>query len=358
MQTVYSFFVQEEITELPLDPFALIKKNKWGLVTYSKLANENGITVDEVINGFQSEDGYTIWDGENYTIAYNDTITSPERIRFTLMHEIGHIKLGHLTDFEETILRRSELTEEKYEVLEREAHAFARNSLAPAAVVNRIKANRPFFIINALMRYFRISYKAAVVRLEFLSWDSIKAIRYSYFFSKRFSDFIQNVVCRRWCPECNHVCINKTAKYCPVCGNDSLISSMGDEPEMIYSKIDLDELHRAVRCPKCDNEVVVGDYCQICGSYLVNRCTGVLYPNSDIVPHKLEKDDSACKEFLDGDARYCTQCGSVSTFYLSELLMDWQEERQSTSSNEAAATVDDPFTPSNVVNIGDDDLPF
>src|SRR5690606_10624217 len=125
MKVVYNFFVSENITTFPINPFEIIKKNKWGLMTYSEIAMENDMSIKEVIKACQSEDGYVIKDNDNYTIAYNDTIDNFGRIRFTLMHEIGHIKLNHLIEFEETILNRGKLTKSKYKILEREAHAFA-----------------------------------------------------------------------------------------------------------------------------------------------------------------------------------------------------------------------------------------
>lgn len=111
MVHVNNLFIQEDIKTFPIDPFQIIENNKWGLVTYSELAWEKGVLVEDIIEAFQSEDGYTIYDGTNYTIAYNNTIKNRGRIRFTLMHEIGHIYMNHLVDFEETILMRNTLTE-------------------------------------------------------------------------------------------------------------------------------------------------------------------------------------------------------------------------------------------------------
>lgn len=51
------------------------------------------------------------------------------------MHEIGHIVLGHLTDFGETALDRGGLTQKKYGVLEVEAHYFAAEFLMPTALL-------------------------------------------------------------------------------------------------------------------------------------------------------------------------------------------------------------------------------
>lgn len=48
-----------------------------------------------------------------YYIVYDDVeVNSDARITWTIMHEIGHIVLGHLTDFGETALDRGGLTKE------------------------------------------------------------------------------------------------------------------------------------------------------------------------------------------------------------------------------------------------------
>ena len=61
-----------------------------------------------------------------YYIVYDDvTVNSSDRIAWTIMHEIGHIILGHLVEFSETALNRGGITSKQYGVLEIEAHYFA-----------------------------------------------------------------------------------------------------------------------------------------------------------------------------------------------------------------------------------------
>ena len=81
------------------------------------LAKEHNVNLADIIEAYQSEDGYSIYNGRNYTIAYNNTHI-PKRIYFTKLHEIGHIYLNHLLIFKETILNRSNMTKSKYKVLE------------------------------------------------------------------------------------------------------------------------------------------------------------------------------------------------------------------------------------------------
>lgn len=187
MKAVQMFFEHHEnVKKFPINPLSIIEENKWGLITYSELAKINNTTTDKIIAANKSEDGFTILYRGTYTIAYNDTIEIADRIRFTLMHEIGHIYLRHLIDFKETIIKRSEMTMSKYKVLENEANAFARNVLAPAPIVTTLKFTKE----RELMYHFRISYAAARTRLRLLRTDLQQSINFSSTLIERFSNFI------------------------------------------------------------------------------------------------------------------------------------------------------------------------
>ena len=75
MRAVQMFLKQEHITFFPVDVFALIERNQWGLITYSKLATLHNRDVGSVIRSFGSQDGATKRSAVGYTIAYNDRIT-------------------------------------------------------------------------------------------------------------------------------------------------------------------------------------------------------------------------------------------------------------------------------------------
>ena len=91
---------------------------------------------------------------------------------------------------------------------------------------------------------------------------------------------------------------------------------------MIYkSEIETDENKKVKKCPRCDNEEILdGDYCQICGLELYNRCTN------------FEEDDygnfvQGCGEICSSNARYCHRCGHKTSFYQLGLLPDYNQEK-------------------------------
>lgn len=104
-----------------------------------------------------SEDGFCILAEEchgpfvslQWYIFYDDT-KSRERIRFTVMHEIGHIVLGHT---------------EHGQLAESEANFFAKYSLAPPPLVHKIKPEDYMDISVA----FDLSHECAYYAMSFYS---------------------------------------------------------------------------------------------------------------------------------------------------------------------------------------------
>lgn len=318
MIQVNNLFAKEKIHSFPIDPFQIIKNNKWGLMTYSELAQVHGVTVKDIETAFQSEDGYTIYDGVNHTIAYNDTITVPGRIKFTLMHEIGHIYLDHLIDFDETILARSALTESKYKVLENEANSFARNALAPVVVVKDLKISK----INDLVDNFEITPAAAKVRLKTLMLDYKNILsQYIMFQRENFKTFINIWLNSLTCLNCKHLFYIEEAKFCPICSSNKLFKGRAFF-QMKYDGYEVDTITgRPVACPRCENEEVhQGEFCKVCGIEVLNKCTNKHIWNGEI--------EWECGEIADGNARFCVKCGHETTYFANGLLDSWEDEKE------------------------------
>lgn len=127
---IKDFYKEFDIKVLPVDTFFIIEKLGIKLVTYSDLEvfNEgNKINLDML----QYEEGFSLLINNTYLICYNDKTPCESQIPLILMREIGHIYLGHLNDFSETSISE-ELTNSQYEILNKEACAFARNTLSLA----------------------------------------------------------------------------------------------------------------------------------------------------------------------------------------------------------------------------------
>lgn len=94
---VVDLCVEQGVHKLPIDPFIIIKNRGYILIPFSKFSNsdcQEGVLDDD-------NDAFSFYSPERktYIIVYNDS-KPLNRIRFTLMHEVGHIDLGHKCESE------------------------------------------------------------------------------------------------------------------------------------------------------------------------------------------------------------------------------------------------------------------
>ncbi|GAQ24257.1 Zn-dependent peptidase ImmA, M78 family [Tepidanaerobacter syntrophicus] len=316
------FMLSQNICKLPVDPFSIARKQGWPIEKASIVAKDIGVSVEYLMmNIIKSKDGAAIYCGitDEYKIVYNDEIRSIGRIRWTIMHEIGHIVLNHLKDYTQTILTRGGLSEENYRILEEEADFFAGQILAPPIILSGLKIKSS----QDIAKVCKLSKEASIYRYKYYKkWKSMGIVSPEEILIRlNFDDFINT----KHCYTCGAYFVSKDAHYCPFCGNDKLIWGDG---EMQYKKgVPLDENGVAQICPRCENQdIEPGDiFCKICGMYLIQECTEVIGYNDWGQPY-VEKESCGYKPA--SNARFCPRCGNPTTFYQEGVLKDWKEEKE------------------------------
>lgn len=332
----YEFLIELDITSLPVDPFKIIDKfdNNWHILSWTELKRAKNIDDPFDLKKDNAEAKTKIIRGtDDYLIVYDDTINSPERIRWTIAHEIGHIVLGHLVNYEVTALNRRGLTKDQYGVLETEAHWFAEGILAPNHLINLFGINTS----EEISFLCDISKDAGTKVLNHIQNNNFKndpvveskLLRnfYNFFLKDDFRQSIMNGINKfygsylyvdfvkycRICRSCNNYIADDNQSFCHVCGQEvpevysyypfkQIVNGlMRGFPTYLegkyYEPIFTDEKNRVHFCPKCKNHFFSEDaeYCSICGTPLYNRCL-----NED--------------KILEGDKRYCPNCGSNTLF--------------------------------------------
>lgn len=129
-----------EVNRLPIDVFELANKMEIILIPYSNCSLEKQVQLLQA-----SDEGMSCFDhtrGNRFVIYYNDNNRNKQRIRFTIMHEIGHIVLEHKESCEQT---------------ESEADFFARNALAPLPII----ISNKIYDLEKIVSTFDISYSCA-----------------------------------------------------------------------------------------------------------------------------------------------------------------------------------------------------
>ena len=136
-------------------------------ITYSRLAELYECSISEVAEIADSDDG-TLWyrSSENdYLIAYNDTIPNEGQKRFTIAHELGHFFLKHDEVCSQPLSIVTEklgfVSDEEYEIDEKEANYFAKRLLAPIPLILDISKMIGAIDIFTMADIFNISWTAA-----------------------------------------------------------------------------------------------------------------------------------------------------------------------------------------------------
>ena len=305
------FILTQGITSFPVDPYGFFRKYHIKLKKYSTIARKKGLqNVAEVIRETGSNDGWTVCRKGIVAVSYNDEVQNIRRILFTLLHEIGHIVLGHVFDFESVRFNRGGV--ENVDVLERQADCFARNVIAPAFAVYEMHClgNK-----SSCLSIFGCTNKFWDVRMDLLSADLantnpqlIPLVR------SQLANFMYGATCQR----CGAGFIGyKGTRFCPICGGQKL--KWKNNGLQYAEHYPLDSDGKALSCPKCQsNQIDQSGLCKACGFLAVNRCA-----------------NSNCNAIaVKGNSRFCTKCGCQTIFMLQGLLPSWQKEHPALTMSE------------------------
>lgn len=289
---------------------------------------------------------------EEYFILYDES-KKVGRKRFTIAHELGHYFLKHHQLIEGEIIARGEITDKEYDVLEKEANYFARLLLVPLPLLPYISINWGTINNDHIINIFNVTYTVSRNVLGHINkLKSRGGTLINVDIVDKYKNSLNKYINIHICNNCHTEFIKEDPKYCPICKSNNIRKITSEYYEIysdfersdyvIYDGIEVDENSKAIVCPVCGNEEPEdGEYCSICGTYLINKCTNDDYPGRN------EFDGPICGAHLPGNARYCTYCGEKSTFLENKILKPWEKEIESNNDEVAASTYFD-----------DEDLPF
>jgi Zn-dependent peptidase ImmA (M78 family) len=240
-EKAYQLLIDMGFNRFPISPFDIIKQYPKRIICLSWSEARTVLKCEDPFHLHQlSAEARTmhVRDQDLYMIVYDDVnMTNPDRILWTIMHELGHIDLGHLTDFEATALSRGGLTRTEYSVLEIEAHRFAAEVFAPAAFFR----SQPYIGSKDLRLICGISEEAANKQYNYLlslqyapptSYDGKLEHNFIGLVYKQYGEMLYNGIQRIWgrpgykkyvslsrkCPRCYAFNTIPEAKHCIYCG--------------------------------------------------------------------------------------------------------------------------------------------
>lgn len=297
-----------------------------------------------------------LYHGHNSTFIGLNANRTPEMQNFDCMHELIHYFLHE--DLEEaSCLSLEDNSVTQNDFYEWQANEGAAQALVPyqlfipeyVEIMLKNKKDILGYNNDILAKKFNVSEHVIINRIKGLQYEiyqyfcnncpieNIKILSYRKLKERNFDQLYAQ---KRYCTQCFHI-LNNDDSFCMICGNKL---KMGHYTRglgyMKYKSIELNPLGKPHECPICHNEEteIEGDYCQICGTNLINRCSNSL--NYD------EYNEYGCSNLdsLPPNARYCPYCGSPSTYLQTGILLSWDK-----SNND---DLDD------LIEVEDGDLPF
>lgn len=190
-EKAWQFILDEGINSLPIFPSKIIKRHGWILHTYEEFAAITARTMSDVIHKFDNE-GFVFYSERklNFVICYNNTFPPPV-IRWTLMHEISHIILNHISP---SISALSRVRTEERTLFEQEAQGFARRVLCPSIILHDCAAISP----ERIMSLCGVSHEAAVYRSAYMhkleQRGKFRAHPLERMVETQFEDFLECVI--------------------------------------------------------------------------------------------------------------------------------------------------------------------
>lgn len=322
------------------------------LMSYNVYQEITGVSREYIIKRLtDSEEGGLLRvsdkkGNEIFIILYNET-KPIGRTRFTIAHELGHYFLNHHHLIDDIVNSGRGLTDKEYDILEKEANYFARLLLVPLSLIPYMSRNWGKIDVNHIVEFFNVSNSVAshvISHLNNIRRSGLTPTNTDII--NKFKNALNKYINIHICNNCYSESIIEEPNYCPICQKKGLIRIMSDAYEfyndfergkyMIYSGIEVNKYSKAKVCPVCENEEPEdGEYCSICGTHITNRCTNPRCINGP--------DDGLFGAFLPGNARYCTYCGSESTFLKNQLLKPWQEEKFEREVEDEIPDVDEIF---------------
>jgi hypothetical protein len=193
-----------EIQSFPIDCYSILRHYGYRIFTYQNMRDINERLYEYCRN--YSEDAFRY--GANRIIAYDET-KSPFRIRFSIMHELGHIMLGHSKECSQN---------------EHQANFFASNILAPRMAIHFAQCRDE----NDVSSCFQISREAGSYAFQnYRLWrdsvsrdvSDIDEAMYHHFYNEDIGKFIFSVTT---CSICGETIYNSTDDLCIHCKMDKI----------------------------------------------------------------------------------------------------------------------------------------
>ena len=333
LDNAWQMIRETDIRWLPVDPFLLAERLGVRIIPARRIAKSEHFDPRSV----DRERGAVLLvhrEKKRFTIVLDDGPHPEELLRWTVLRELGHIRLGHADAPEEggNLRKRSPIHV-------REAERFAAEVLAPLPLLRAADTTRR----EAIRFMCEIPDPVAEEREQALKGYDETCRAAEEWMRRQFAEYLKPVA---------H-CASPDGHY-------GLLGTIKRNPEgrpmnQKHAYVETDEKGRFLFCPRCGNRNFSEDakYCKMCGIYLFNECTNQSRFDEQI------GSDGWCGRINPGDARYCEHCGAETILTQLGLLKPWQEV-MIPKKEVATSRIPDPMEENDgkPIEISKDEMPF
>ena len=195
----YNEILRLKIGALPINSDTFLTPGEQDIIvcSYQEFSKSTGVSLKDLSLNGKLGDGFFVSGirGFRTMIFYNAAIYTP-RVRFTLIHEVGHIMLNH---------NRNAKIEES------EANFFASQFLMPSAIILELRIRGYNPDVNKLCRIFNVSQAAANIKLNHLAEQPYTETHLDSNIVKRFTPYLNQYFPTKLSPfSCKqYFCLNK-----------------------------------------------------------------------------------------------------------------------------------------------------
>lgn len=145
--------VKAGVKYYPFNPFDVVKHIPDCVCRKFATARNWGVDIES----FGSESAIIV-EMEGRVVIFYDETKPQSHINFSILHELGHLLLGHP-------LHDKSMSPEAYHRYEVEANYFAAQTLMPSSIIAALQYRQSFITREFLVKYFGVSHDAASKRL-------------------------------------------------------------------------------------------------------------------------------------------------------------------------------------------------
>lgn len=192
--TSWNFLLKHSIKKLPINPLAIAKTNQWQVSSYKALAEESGLSVEDIAKRF-GENIFCCYSKKRgaFLIGYH-AYESKNALRWDFMKQEAHILLGHINKERPYLVPNKDMDWSHWE---EQAEGLTRRILCPSILLHCLQAATKEDIVKYCGVPLEKAEKIAAHMLALEARNKFLTRKEEEFVFEQFQEFVQETLDKR-----------------------------------------------------------------------------------------------------------------------------------------------------------------